>query len=71
MNEQAQLLRDAAQEIRALRQRIELLAAQVKVIEIFGACTMGAPQPLPMVEDTAWRLDREAAKLEAPAPVKG
>lgn len=57
------LLKSASAEIRALRRHNELLAAQVGVIEVFRAATMGTPKSQGYAEDVAWRLDIAADEL--------
>lgn len=61
------LLREAAREIRSLRQRNEILSAKVEVIETIGLIARGCTghQNHPMGVDVAWRLDQQVAELEA------
>lgn len=60
------LLRDAASEIRRLRRDNEILGAQVRVVEIFGAALAAHPPSQGSCVDIAWSLDREADRLTQP-----
>jgi hypothetical protein len=57
------LLRDAAQEIRDLRQQRDLLRAKVEGFELAGALLFAKPQTTTqgMSVDVAWQLDRAIA----------
>jgi hypothetical protein len=56
------LLTEAAREIRSLRQRNEVLAGQVAVVETFRAALLGPPGPMQMVQDLCHSIDVELAK---------
>ena len=59
------LLRRAAEDIRTLRRRNEILSAQMRVVEIFGAALSGrGGSGIAMGEDIAWALDRAIHDLE-------
>lgn len=67
--ELARVLREAAGEVRRLRQANQILAAQVRVVETFRAALSGRDDGLKgMSEDIAWELERRAKAFE-PAEV--
>jgi hypothetical protein len=56
------LLKEAAQEIRSLRQRNEVLGSQVAVIEVFRMALMKPVDHSPMCRDICHDIDVELAK---------
>lgn len=56
------LLKEAAQEIRSLRQRNEVLGGQVAVIEVFRMALMQPVQHSPMSRDICHDIDVELGK---------
>lgn len=71
MNEIAQLMTNAAHEIRDLRRRNEVLAAKVEMIDLFAPVFRTRPDfpSVGMSLDVVWELDKKAAELhEASAP---
>lgn len=72
--EQANVMAQAASEIRTLRRQNELLDAQVAVVEVFRAALLGRPNGGFMSEDVAWRLDvllKHDAESKRPASHPG
>jgi hypothetical protein len=52
------LLRQAMYEIRHQRQELNVLRAQMFVVEAFHAAALGRPGGMGMTEDLAWRIER-------------
>lgn len=58
------LLITAKNEIVRLRRENEILRAQVGVVEVFAAVSGLRREPMGMVEDIAWILEREIAHMD-------
>lgn len=58
-------MRSGVEEITRLRRANEVLAAQVRVIEVFERALFGAPRSQGMSEDPAWRLEQLVHTLKA------
>lgn len=65
MNALAELLTNAAHEIRDLRRRNEVLAAKVEMIDLFALVFRTRPDypTVGMSPDVAWALDKKAAEI--------
>ena len=59
-------MRAAAEEIRSLRRRNEILEAKVEVMNLFAVTLHSSPAypSVGMGEDAAWLLDKEIAHIE-------
>jgi hypothetical protein len=80
MTELQILLRSAANEIRDLRRRNELLNAKVEMIDLFACVlqTQAASRSVGASPDVAWALDKKVDELQQeedrrprPVPVRG
>jgi hypothetical protein len=58
MNDTERLLRQAQHEIRQLRQRNEILTAQMFVVEAFHAALLGPPRGQGVSPDLTWEIER-------------
>ena len=57
MSDEKILLRQAVHELRDLRRRNEILAAQMFVVEAFHAALLGPPRSGGMSPDLAWQIE--------------
>jgi hypothetical protein len=63
-NDASILLRQAASEIRRLRQENQILSAQMFVVEAFHAAALGRPRGQGMSPDLCWEIDQFIAREE-------
>lgn len=67
----ARILRNGTDEIRKLRSENELLAAQVRVIDVFDRALRDPRGGYATADDPAYMLGRLAEHFDKPEPTKG
>jgi len=58
------LMRQALHEIRSLRSEVNILRAQMFVVDAFHAALLGAPRSGGMAPDLAWEIERHLERSE-------